>query len=60
MSKMTWRELRDKLNSLTDEQLDTDVTIADASGEFHPMDSFAITDETDVLDAGHPYIFYFG
>lgn len=59
MDQMTWRELRDKLNTLTDEQLNTDVTIFDGNvGEFAPADGFDIADADDVLDTGHPFLRY--
>lgn len=58
MEGLTWGELKKLLEGLTPEQLDQNVTVHDGE-EFHPMNTLAITDETDVLDAGHPYLFYF-
>lgn len=59
MARLTYADLRDKINEFTDEQLDMEVTVHDGE-EFHLMNSLAITDTTDVLDEGHPYLFYFG
>jgi hypothetical protein len=51
---MTYADLLEALKELTPEQLAMDVTIH-ANGEFYPGD-VGLTDESDVLDANHPYI----
>lgn len=59
---MTYRELRDALNQLSEEELDLTATIAngpvDSSlTEFFPVASFDSTgEEDDVLDAYHPVL----
>ena len=56
---MTYKELKEKLDKLTEEQLMTDVTIFDTvERQFYGGIDFGITDESDVLDAGHPYFIY--
>lgn len=58
---ITWRELKEALDELSDEQLNTDVTIYDgandeyfAAGMSNKPLSFATA--FDVLDDGHPYL----
>lgn len=54
---MTYKQLKDQLNMLSEEQLDCDITI------YHPEDQkfypaiigMRITRETDVLDKNHPF-----
>ncbi len=55
---MTYQNLLEILQTLTLEQLKSDVSIYDiANDEFYPMNSFHLTDETvDVLDPEHPYL----
>jgi len=55
---MTWRELKKQLGYLTDEQLDTDVTIYHpADTEFYPaIETLKINKNFDVLDEDHPFI----
>ena len=52
---MTYRELLDILASCWDEQLDQEVTICDAEGEFYGA-VIMTAEDTDVLDAGHLYL----
>tara|TARA_R100000951_G_scaffold102797_1_gene95090 strand:+ start:248 stop:427 length:180 start_codon:yes stop_codon:yes gene_type:complete len=52
---MTYRELLDILASCWDEQLDQEVTICDAEGEFHSA-IIMQTEDADVLDMGHLYL----
>jgi hypothetical protein len=55
---MTYQNLLEILQTLTLEQLKSDVSIYDISNdEFYSMNSFHFSDETvDVLDPEHPYI----
>lgn len=52
---MTYRQLRERLNQVTNEQLDQDVTIwLMGTGEFLPMVNIFMAEESDdVLDEGH-------
>ena len=60
MANMTYRELADLINSLSEEQQNTTVTVYDpAPDEFFPAYNFITTGEafgTDVLDEDHPVI----
>ena len=53
---LMYRQLRDMLNAMTEEELSCDVTalLTDA-GEFVPVSALVYADHTDVLDKGHPY-----
>lgn len=53
---MTYRELRDKLDELTDEQLDCDVTVHDLDDEYFPISSLETYDTEGVLDDNHPFL----
>lgn len=55
---MTYRQLLQWLQELTDEQLDSmDVTVHDVeSDEFYRVSSAYVTEWTDVLDARHPVL----
>ncbi len=58
---ITWRELREAINKLSEEQLNTDVTVYDgANDEYFPAGMsnkpLSFASETDVLDCGHPYL----
>lgn len=65
---ISYRELLDKLKTLTDEQLNQTVTLYNANNdELFPANSFAITGEeeedevrpeTDVVGPHHPYIMF--
>lgn len=52
---MTYGELLEKLYELSPQQLRLDVTVL-TNGEFMPIVDFMIVKESDVLDAGHPYL----
>jgi hypothetical protein len=54
----TFRELRDALNTLSDEQLDSNLTVYDGNDdEFYAVTAtIKRTPELDVLDRNHPYI----
>jgi hypothetical protein len=57
---LTYRELIEKLKALPDARLDDNVTVY-VSGvtEFYPLVEdypFLISEENDVLDAGHAYL----
>jgi len=55
---MTYNQLKNLLSSLTEEQLNMDVTIhALDADEFYPIPAFIISDDSnDVLDNNHPYL----
>lgn len=54
---MTYKDLALKILALEQEQQDTDVTVRiNQSGEYFPAFGFAITEETDILDTGHPFL----
>lgn len=55
---MTFQNLLDKLQKLTPEQLNSDVTVCDSNrDEFVPVFEFKISDASnDVLDEGHPFL----
>jgi dTDP-D-glucose 4,6-dehydratase len=55
---MTYQNLLEILQTLTLEQLKSDVSIYDiANDEFYPMNSFHFSDQTtQVLDPDHPYV----
>jgi len=54
---MTYKELLDKLKSLSDDQLNQTVTVFHGStDEFYSVHSTGITHENDVLDANHFYL----
>lgn len=52
---MKYRELKEKLNSLSEEQFEMDVTVYKGD-EYFALNSFHIESEDDVLDAGHPVL----
>ena len=54
---MTYRQLLQQLQTLTDEQLDSDVTVCDLEDEYFKVNGFHYANEVfnDVLDHGHPY-----
>lgn len=56
---MTYKELRDKIDKMTDEQKNCDVTLFDSDiEEFFALDhlKFANENDCDVLDHGHPFL----
>ena len=58
---MTYAELADTINSMTDEQLNTDVTVyVSGVDEFYSLSNdgslMMSTDDNDVLDIDHPYL----
>jgi hypothetical protein len=55
---MTWKELAQKINDLSEEQKNTDVTFYDTNdGQFYALRSFLIADKNeDVIDPGHPFM----
>lgn len=58
---LTWAVLRDKINAMTEEQQNTDLTFFDNNdGEFCRLCELRFTSEADengdVLDPGHPYL----
>lgn len=68
----TYRELKEFLNSLNEEQLSADVSVIivptyrcenpkdmddyETYGEFFEMQNFGIAKESSILDNGHPYL----
>lgn len=54
---MTYRELLDRLSSLSDEQLNCKVTIEDPhQDEFYPAELRICGEDRSILDEGHPVI----
>jgi hypothetical protein len=55
---MTWKELAEKINGLTEEQQGTDVTFFDTNdGEYYLIPSFLVAEEDeDRIDPGHPFL----
>lgn len=52
----TFRELLNELNKMTDEQLDSDLTIVDEDDEYHAVEMVSDWHKfDDVLDADHPF-----
>ena len=58
--ELTYRELAEQINNMTDEQKDSDVTIyVHGVDEFYAtIASVKFSDKTndDILDEGHPYL----
>ena len=55
--EFTYRQLKAVLNTLTDEQLEANVTVKDIPGdEYYGVCGFGFEEEDDVLDKGHPFI----
>ena len=52
---ITYRELLEKLKTLSSEQLDSDATVK-IDDEYHAINSYREEEETDVLDKGHPFL----
>ena len=56
---MTYRDLYNQLKKLTDEQLDTDVTVEDGTeNECYAADLRICGIEHDSLDENHPVIYF--
>ena len=54
---MTYKELKERLGNLTEEQLGCDVTFHDTIiDEFFAVESLEINEADDVLDVNHPYL----
>lgn len=55
---MTWKDLKKQMECLTDEQLNTDVTVYHpADMEFYPvLNNLKVNKNFDVLDKDHPFI----
>lgn len=51
---ITYRDLLRKLKTLSEKQLDMDLTLY-SDGEYYPAE-ILLTDADDVLDENHPYI----
>ena len=57
MKKLTWAELKEKIEGMDEEWQNADVTIFDQNdGEFYGLCELLFVDETDILDKGHPYL----
>jgi len=55
--KMSYRQLLNQLQQMTDEQLDCDVTVEDtAENECYPASIYFAGEEHDSLDENHPII----
>ena len=56
--KMNYKELKDILNNMSEEELSCEVTaLAIDAGEFLPVTALVYADHTDTLDEGHPYFY---
>lgn len=53
---MKYRELKDRLEQLTDEQLDMDLSVLLRLSEEVIPGGFGITEDDDILDKNHPII----
>lgn len=54
---ITWRQLRDHINVMDEEQLDSDVTVhCTAVDEWFQAVGYEITEVDDVLDKNHPFL----
>lgn len=56
---ITYREMGEKINRMTDEQLDSHMTVhLQSKDEFFAVDHYELTDdqEEDRLDDGHPIL----
>jgi hypothetical protein len=59
VGSMTYKQLRDFIDGLTEEQQSTSVTVYDrGEREFYMVDGVLINPVDDVLDEGHPYIVF--
>ncbi len=57
MANLTWREIRDELNRLSEDRLDDNATVyLKGEDEWMPVMDMGITEEDDVLDKGHSYL----
>jgi hypothetical protein len=57
MANMTYQQLLDYLKTLSQEDLEKNVSVFDPnSGEFMPVSSINVTTEEDILDADHPFL----
>jgi hypothetical protein len=58
-STLTWRQILNRLNQLTEEQLDMEATVYDHwEEEYYPINDLDVADCTDVLDEMTPFIVY--
>lgn len=54
---LTWKTLRDHINVMDNEQLNSDVTVqATEMDEFFQVTGYDITEVDDVLDKNHPFL----
>jgi len=54
---MTWKELVQLVDNMSEEQKNTDVTFFDNRNEFFGVQSLEFTgDFDDILDANHPFL----
>ena len=54
---MTYKQLANKLRLLTDEQQECDVNVyVGGQDEYYPIDELTVSEDSDVLDVGHPII----
>jgi hypothetical protein len=54
---ITYLELKEWVNGLSDEQLDMEVFVEDGSGEFRVVDGkYVLFDDNGVLDANQPIL----
>lgn len=54
---MTWEQLAQRIQQLTQEQKQQDATVYFRPlDEYYPVNQLTIETESDVLDAGHPVL----
>lgn len=54
---MNWRTLRDHINTMDEQQLNSDVTIhLVEEDEYFPVPDINYSPENDVLDKNHPFL----
>ena len=54
---MTWKELKEAIEELTEEQQNMDVSVyLEETDEYIPMSGLGVTLEDDVLDEDSPFI----
>ena len=52
---LTYRQLQERIAKMTEEQKENNASVyVNGFDEFYPIEDITITEEDDVLDAGHP------
>lgn len=53
---LTFRQLRDYLNGISSEFLDSTAMVCDDDGQFRPVEEILESDNDLIMDDGHPYL----